>query len=119
MKKVLLSLFLCSQIFSNAQSFDLIPLGVHGGGEENNLSSYLIGETGKNSFLCMDAGTVRAGIDKAIEKGVFSVSNETVLKDYIKGYFISHGHLDHLSGMVINSPDDSKKNIQSLKQLKY
>lgn len=42
----------------------------------------------------MDAGTVRAGIDKAIEKGVFSVSNETVLKDYIKGYFISHGHLD-------------------------
>jgi hypothetical protein len=50
MKKVLLSLFLCSQIFSNAQSFDLIPLGVHGGGEENNLSSYLIGETGKIHF---------------------------------------------------------------------
>ena len=62
----------------------------------------------------MDAGTVRAGIDKAIEKGVFSVSNETVLKDYIKGYFISHGHLDHLSGMIINSPDDSKKNIYSI-----
>ncbi|PUB30923.1 cAMP phosphodiesterase [Elizabethkingia sp. YR214] len=114
MKKVLLSLFFCSQIFSNAQSFDLVPLGVHGGGEENNLSSYLIGESGKNSFLCMDAGTVRAGIDKAIEKGVFSVSNETVLKDYIMGYFISHGHLDHLSGMVINSPDDSKKNIYSI-----
>lgn len=114
MKKVLFSIFIISQALVNAQTFDLIPLGVHGGGEENNLSSYLISETGKNEFLCMDAGTVRAGIDKAITNGVFSVSNETVLKDYIKGYFISHGHLDHLSGMVINSPDDSKKNIYSI-----
>jgi cAMP phosphodiesterase len=32
------------------------------------------------------------------------------LKDYIKAYFVSHGHLDRL-GLIINSPADSKKNI--------
>ena len=33
------------------------------------------------------------------------------MKDYIKAYFVSHGHLDHVSGLIINSPADSKKNI--------
>ncbi|NAW51423.1 3',5'-cyclic-nucleotide phosphodiesterase [Elizabethkingia argentiflava] len=113
MKKILLSLLFNNLLFLNAQSFDLIPLGVYGGIQENNLSAYLIGEKGENKFLCLDAGTLKAGIDKAIEKGTFSTDAETVLKDYIKGYFISHGHLDHLAGMVINSPEDSKKNIYS------
>lgn len=104
-------LFLLFPFFLSAQSFDLIPLGIYGGGEENNLSAYLIGEKGKNEFLSLDAGTLRAGIDKAIENGVFEISNEDVLRKYIKGYFISHGHLDHLAGMVINSPEDSVKPI--------
>jgi cAMP phosphodiesterase len=104
-------LFLLFPFFLSAQSFDLIPLGIYGGGEENNLSAYLIGEKGKNEFLSLDAGTLRSGIDKAIENGVFEISNEDVLRKYIKGYFISHGHLDHLAGMVINSPEDSVKPI--------
>lgn len=104
-------LFLLFPFFLSAQSFDLIPLGIYGGGEENNLSAYLIGEKAKNEFLSLDAGTLRAGIDKAIENGVFEISNEEVLRKYIKGYFISHGHLDHLAGMVINSPEDSVKPI--------
>ena len=33
------------------------------------------------------------------------------MKKKIKGYFISHPHFDHSSGLVINSPEDSKKNI--------
>ena len=33
------------------------------------------------------------------------------MKEKIKGYFISHPHFDHSSGLVINSPEDSKKNI--------
>lgn len=111
-----LSVFLFLGILNSglAQSFDLIPLGVHGGGEESNLSAYLLGEKGENEFISLDAGTLRSGIDKAIENGLFHVSNERVLKDYIKAYFISHGHLDHLAGLVINSPDDSEKNIYAL-----
>ncbi len=97
-----------------AQTFDLIPLGVYGGGDESNLSAYLLGEKGKNEFISLDAGTIRAGIIKAIDHGVFDAEAETVLKNYIKGYFISHGHLDHLAGLIINSPDDSPKNIYGI-----
>lgn len=113
-RKLSIALFLSFSVWASAQSFDLIPLGVHGGGEESSLSAYLLGEKGKNEYISLDAGTLRSGIDKAIENGIFSVSNEEVLKNYIKGYFISHGHLDHLSGMIINSPDDSKKNIYGI-----
>src|SRR5690625_3870158 len=111
-------IFLLLSFFINlnlsAQSFDLIPLGIYGGGDESNLSAYLIGEKDKNEFLSLDAGTLRAGINKAIENQVFEENAEEVLRNYIKAYFISHGHLDHLSGMIINSPDDSKKNIYAL-----
>ncbi len=111
MRKVILTLLLCSQNLLWAQSFDLIPLGVYGGGDESNLSAYLIGEKDKNEFLSLDAGTIRAGIRVAISKKTFDVTDEIVLRSYIKAYFISHGHLDHLSGLIINSPEDSKKNI--------
>ncbi|MGQ8870319.1 3',5'-cyclic-nucleotide phosphodiesterase [Myroides sp. TSA_177.3] len=97
-----------------AQNLEIIPLGVYGGGDESNLSCYLLGVEKSNSYIALDAGTVRSGINKAIEKGTFDVSFETVLQHYIKGYFISHGHLDHLSGLIINSPEDSAKPIYSL-----
>lgn len=96
------------------QSFDLIPLGIYGGGDESNLSAYLVGEKNKNEFISLDAGTLRSGINKAIENQVFEEDAEFVLRNYIKAYFISHGHLDHLSGLIINSPSDSKKNIYAL-----
>jgi cAMP phosphodiesterase len=68
-----------------------------------------VGATQDSTFLCLDAGTVNTGIRKAIEQKSFNGPEEKVLKDQIKGYFISHGHLDHLSGLIINSPADSKK----------
>jgi 3',5'-cyclic-nucleotide phosphodiesterase len=37
-----------------------------------------------------------------------------VLKNEIKGYLISHAHLNHVQGLVIASPDDSNKTIYSL-----
>jgi len=116
MKKIISSLFICLVFLSNAQTFDIIPLGVYGGGDESNLSSYLIGEKDKNEFLCLDAGTIRFGINKAIENKIFSVNSEKVLKNYIKGYFISHGHLDHLSGLILNSPNDNSKNIYAINE---
>ncbi len=109
-KLILLSTF-CLIQNAFGQSFELIPLGVYGGGEESNLSAYLLGEKNKNEFIALDAGTLRSGINKAIENKIFEASNTEVLKNFVKAYFISHGHLDHLSGMIINSPEDSKKNI--------
>lgn len=112
MKKTALSLFaIFVHIAVQAQNFDVIPLGIYGGEQEDNLSAYLVGTPGENAFLCLDAGTVNTGIRKAIELKSLSGTEETVLKDQIKGYFISHGHLDHVSGLIINSPADSKKNI--------
>ncbi|WP_415327629.1 MBL fold metallo-hydrolase [Chryseobacterium sp. MMS23-Vi53] len=101
-------------IASQAQNFDVIPLGIYGGEEEDNLSAYLVRAPNDKAFLCLDAGTVNAGIRKAIELKSLNGTSETVLKEQIKGYFISHGHLDHLSGLIINSPADAKKDIYAI-----
>lgn len=92
-------------------SFQVVPLGVKGGIDEKNLSAYLLASIGTNDFICLDAGTINAGIEKAIENKVFKVPANEVLKKYIKGYLISHAHLDHVSGLIINSPADSSKTV--------
>ena len=92
-------------------SFQVVPLGVKGGIDEKNLSAYLIAPANTKDFICLDAGTVNAGIEKAIENKVFKVSTSEVLRKYIKGYLISHAHLDHVSGLIINSPADSSKTV--------
>lgn len=96
-------------------TFQVVPLGVKGGIDETNLSAYLLAPSNTTDFICLDAGTIHAGIEKAIENKVFKVSSETVLKKYIKGYFISHAHLDHVSGLIINSPADSSKTVYATK----
>ncbi len=110
-KMGLIIVFMAISIPGFSQSFTLVPLGVHGGGQESNLSAYLLGETGTHHYICLDAGTLRFGIKKAIANGVFQQDVATVLQKDIKAYFISHGHLDHLAGLIINSPYDSPKNI--------
>ncbi|MDR0793659.1 MAG: 3',5'-cyclic-nucleotide phosphodiesterase [Chitinophagaceae bacterium] len=92
-------------------SFRVIPLGVKGGGEENNLSAYLLSPFHSDDFICMDAGTVRAGLEMAYKTGALKIKPENTLRSGIKAFLISHGHLDHIAGMIINSPDDSVKNI--------
>jgi cAMP phosphodiesterase len=95
-------------------SFRVVPLGVKGGLDESNLSAYMIAPANSNDFICADAGTLRVGIDKAFGNHIFSDKPSFVLKNYIKAYLISHGHLDHVAGLVINSPDDSVKNIYAM-----
>ncbi|MEN2414352.1 3',5'-cyclic-nucleotide phosphodiesterase [Flavobacterium mesophilum] len=92
-------------------SFQVVPLGIKGGIDEKNLSAYLLAPSNTKDFICLDAGTVNAGIEKAIENKVFKVSTSEVLRKYIKGYLISHAHLDHVSGLIINSPADSSKTV--------
>lgn len=98
----------------NNTSFRIVPLGIMGGIDESNLSAYMVAAEGTNNYICLDAGTLHYGIEKAISHKVFSIPADNVLKRYIKGYFISHAHLDHIAGLIINSPDDTAKNIYAL-----
>lgn len=100
-------------VFSQS-SFKVIPLGVKGGIDESNLSAYMIAPQGSDTYVCLDGGTVHYGIEKAIEAKLLPGTATDVLKKNIKGFLISHAHLDHLAGMIINSPDDSTKNIYGL-----
>jgi cAMP phosphodiesterase len=95
-------------------AFQVIPLGVKGGSDESNLSAYLVAVKGTSNYVCLDAGTVHAGLQKAIERGTLKGTATDAQKNLIKGYLISHPHLDHLAGMVITSPEDSPKPIYGL-----
>lgn len=95
-------------------SFTVVPLGVKGGSDESNLSAYMVAAGNSVNYVCLDAGTLHAGIQQAIHKGQFSGIVNAVLKNNIKGYLISHPHLDHVAGLIINSPDDTVKNIYAL-----
>jgi cAMP phosphodiesterase len=113
-RRFLLLLFVISfTVFAQKQksAFKIVPLGVMGGIDEKNLSAYLLAPLNTNDFICLDAGTVNSGIEKAIQNKVFKVSASEVLRKYIKGYLISHAHLDHVSGLIINSPADSSKTV--------
>lgn len=92
-------------------AFKVVPLGVKGGIDEKNLSAYLVAPANTNDYICLDAGTINAGIEVAIKNKTFKVSTSEILRKYIKGYFISHAHLDHVSGLIINSPADSSKTV--------
>ncbi|MGQ7945796.1 MBL fold metallo-hydrolase [Flavobacterium sp. WC2509] len=110
-------LFLLSlPMLAQKTAFKVVPLGVKGGIDETNLSAYLIAPVKTNNYICLDAGTINAGIEKAIENQVFTVSVDEVLRKYIKGYFISHAHLDHVSGLIISSPADSSKTVYATKK---
>jgi cAMP phosphodiesterase len=95
-------------------TFKVIPLGVYGGLDESNLSSYMLTTVNSNNYVCLDAGSLHDGIAKAIQQKNLTGNVDYVLKNDIKGYLISHPHLDHVAGLIINSPDDSSKNIYAL-----
>lgn len=114
---LIFSLLSISALGQQTQSaFRLVPLGVKGGIDESNLSAYMLAPAHSNNYVCLDAGTLHFGIEKAIANKVFTVPAEVVLKKYIKGYLISHSHLDHVAGLIINSPDDSTKNIYAFEE---
>ncbi len=104
-----------AQNMAPANGFKVIPLGVKGGLDESNLSAYLVSSGGDNNYICLDAGTLNAGLQKLATQHLFSTSTaEEIQKKYIKAYFISHGHLDHLAGLILNSPNDNAKPIYAL-----
>ena len=109
---------ICTILYLSAAAqhpaFKVIPLGVKGGMDESNLSAYLVAPQRSNNYLCLDAGTLHAGLQKAVRNGLFKKPAGDVLRQNVKAYFISHPHLDHVAGLIINSPDDTAKTIYGL-----
>ena len=135
MKRYKVFIFLCCTIylmvggiardgFARQSRFISIVLGTAGGLTEANLSSYLLAPSGSTDFVALDAGTLLTGLRKAKMKGSLNdiiippdITLDLeghVLHHHVKAYLISHAHLDHLAGLVINSPDDNRKHILAL-----
>jgi 3',5'-cyclic-nucleotide phosphodiesterase len=106
------------------EGFDVVALGARGGIQDGNLSAFMIAPRGDKRAVTCDAGALVNGLRVAEEKGVFddvTVPEDSpydrighVLTQQIKGYLISHAHLDHIAGLIVASPDDSKKPIYGL-----
>lgn len=112
MKDLLVIFLLIVSIGCTAQkSFTVVPLGVKGGTDESNLSAYAVAGTGTSEYVCLDAGTLHAGVQKAIDLKTWKGDATSFLRKNIKGYLISHPHFDHVAGLIINAPEDSSKFI--------
>ena len=121
---VLLTTLVAAGPAAAADGFDIVSLGGLGGIQDGNLSAYLIHPHDDDRAVTCDAGTLVNGLRVADEKGAFDTVKVPadsqmsrvgyVLTNRIKGYLISHAHLDHVAGLVIASPDDSKKPIYAL-----
>jgi len=119
---LILSYGLC---FAARPAFQIIPLGVKGGVDVTNLSSYLIAPIEDDHFVALDAGSLLPGINRALKspgcKKLHVMIGQSqhadalaFLRKQVVGYLISHAHLDHIAGMVIDSPEDSSKFIMGL-----
>jgi 3',5'-cyclic-nucleotide phosphodiesterase len=118
------SLFSSNVYGRNNTGFNITVLGAKGGIQDGNLTSFMIKPIGDDNAITCDAGSIVNGLKVANEKGAFSDielpkgSPDSkighILKQHIKGYLISHAHLDHVLGMIIASPDDSSKPIYGL-----
>lgn len=109
---------------ATAPRFVTLALGTAGGLTEGNLSAYLLAPAGSTAFVALDAGTLLTGLQQARRKGnladivvppesPLSVEGQ-MLRQHIKAYLVSHAHLDHLAGLVLNSPEDTAKPILAL-----
>lgn len=107
-----------------ADGFDIVSLGALGGIQDGNLSAHLIRPHDDDRAVTCDAGTLVNGLRVAEERGSLGDVRLTpgsaesrvghVLTQRIKGYLITHAHLDHVAGLVVASPDDSQKPIYGL-----
>jgi 3',5'-cyclic-nucleotide phosphodiesterase len=109
---------------SASAQFVAIVLGTAGGLHEANLTAYLLAPIGERQFIALDAGTVLSGLKIATKMGSFAdirvpptsalTLEGWILREHIKAYALSHAHLDHISGLMLNAPDDSPKPILGL-----
>ena len=88
--------------------FAVVVLGAQGGIVSDDLSAYLVASAGSDDFVCLDAGSVFTGLERAAALGSLGpdARADTTLRQRIRGYLISHPHLDHLAGLLLAAPDD-------------
>lgn len=88
--------------------FRVVVLGAQGGVVTDDLSAYLVAPHASDAFVCLDAGSVFTGLERAAALGSLGpgVRAEAALRERIRGYLISHPHLDHVAGLAIAAPDD-------------
>jgi cAMP phosphodiesterase len=115
-KTLVFFLAIQSQVSGQSNNgFKVIPLGVKGGLDESNLSAYLVAANDSDQYICLDAGTIYKGLELAASKKIFKSANpSSIQQQQIKGYFISHAHLDHTAGLIMNAPNDNAKNLYGL-----
>lgn len=116
----LITLISTTKIQAQDKAFKCIVLG-NSGGSEGNMSAYLLSGLKSDNFICIDAGTLQNGISKALKEKSFGkfklpktekLNPETfIMQNYIKGYLISHAHIDHIAALVSNAAIDSRKYI--------
>lgn len=113
-----------TQTSETSAIFELVTLGDSGGIEDGNLSAFLLRALPEPHYITFDAGTLVNGINVALSNNAFKnlpvkIDNTlsptgNILHHHIKGYLISHGHLDHVAGLLIASPEDNNKPIYAL-----
>lgn len=97
-KNYIFVLLFCTQAY--AYDFDLVALGVKGGFDDANLSSWLVKPVKSSDYVSLDSGTLVNGLKKA-----FGDKFNQVLTHQIPCYLISHAHFDHYMGMVLAQPE--------------
>lgn len=112
---------ICSFFVYSEEDFKVIVLGCGGGAKESNISGYLLAPKESNEFVALDAGSLLSGIYLANQNQCFQEIKENpesvfekeleIFRHHVKAYLISHAHLDHVAGLVINSTEDIPKPI--------
>jgi 3',5'-cyclic-nucleotide phosphodiesterase len=94
---------------------EVVALGVRGGVVDGDLTAFLIHPVGDPRALTCDAGTLAQGLRVAAARGhLDGRSAQQVLGTDIRAYLITHGHLDHVAGMLIAATDYPGKSVYAL-----
>lgn len=124
MKKIHIAALLISYCVRVVAGFDVVALGVKGGISSDNLTSYLLRPDDSEGYVALDAGSLFPGIEAGLAQDSFAdVTKEKaapftrqgyIFREQIKAYFISHAHLDHVAGLILGSPEDTRKPLYTL-----
>eukprot|EP00744_Colponema_vietnamica_P003683 GILI01005608.1.p1 GENE.GILI01005608.1~~GILI01005608.1.p1 ORF type:complete len:429 (-),score=128.75 GILI01005608.1:215-1501(-) len=92
---------------TRSPSFKIIVFGANGGLTEDNLSSYAVtnARSEKEEYVLLDGGSIHPGMLAAKENRFLRGSVDEFMTKKLKAALVSHSHLDHLSGLIIDSTE--------------